>query len=239
MIRAAIETSTATQSVAVERDGHIVAERVLLPDGGHARHLSRTFADALNDANVRIAELDQIVVGIGPGSFTGLRVGLALARGIALGRPVRLVGVPSCLAHAAGLQRAERLAWASDAHKQLVYAAVLSTGPDCRICGEIRAQSPEDFANEIGSIPIESRQNLVLAGDGFARYEALQSLRGTVAPWHEAPPLARDLLAVADPSHSERDPATIEPLYVRASEAEEKSGKHIRIEVPAFGTASR
>lgn len=90
----ALDTSTGT-SVAVVHDGHALAEFAEADTRGHAEAVGRLIDQALRAAQLSRTDIDLVVVGVGPGPFTGLRVGIAAGIGFAvgIGRPV--VGVPS------------------------------------------------------------------------------------------------------------------------------------------------
>lgn len=93
----AIDTSTRTISLALRDDHELLAERTWRTAGTHTVELTAAIADLLAGAGVETADLHGIGVAIGPGSFTGLRIGLAVAKGIALasGGRIKLVGVPT------------------------------------------------------------------------------------------------------------------------------------------------
>ncbi len=90
-----IETSSRRGSVALWEDGRPVASLTHEQAHAHAEHMLPLVNSVLAEAGWGRRSLDRVAAGIGPGSFTGLRVGLALAQGIALGLDRPLVGVPS------------------------------------------------------------------------------------------------------------------------------------------------
>ena len=89
MIVLAIDTALAACSAALVRDGDAIAVKSEAMERGHAERLASLVDELMRGAGARFAELDRIVVTVGPGSFTGVRVGLSFARGLALalGRP--------------------------------------------------------------------------------------------------------------------------------------------------------
>jgi tRNA threonylcarbamoyladenosine biosynthesis protein TsaB len=94
MITLAIDTSTQTGSVVVMAFREVAFEETFSADRSHSSSL---FA-ALERARYCFARLDQIVVGLGPGSYAGIRIGIAAALGMSLSLGVRLVGIPSIAA---------------------------------------------------------------------------------------------------------------------------------------------
>ncbi len=173
-----------------------------------------------------------VVVGRGPGSFTGVRIGLATAKGLAHGRGVPLVAVPTLDAIAWGcVARDGLLGVVGDAMRGEVYPAryrVDGTGLD-RLDREFGVAAPADAAARWAS---EGASTIALAGNGLAKYadvfaDALGD-RALVLPealWRPSAAglfaAARELLveAFADPLSA--DPALALPIYTRLSDAEE------------------
>ncbi|TXK19206.1 tRNA (adenosine(37)-N6)-threonylcarbamoyltransferase complex dimerization subunit type 1 TsaB [Homoserinibacter sp. GY 40078] len=90
----AIDTSTGTSVAVVDRDG-VRATRTSADTRGHAEAIGTAIEAVLAEAGIVAADIDLVAVGMGPGPFTGLRVGIAAARAFALGRAVRVVPVVS------------------------------------------------------------------------------------------------------------------------------------------------
>jgi tRNA threonylcarbamoyladenosine biosynthesis protein TsaB len=119
-----IETSTTTGSVAVVTEDRVVAQYSLNIEVTHSERLMSTVDRVLKDTGLAIAEVDGYAVAIGPGSFTGLRIGLAAVKGLALvsGKPI--AAVPTLKALAANLPYAAYpVCPMLDARKNEVYAA--------------------------------------------------------------------------------------------------------------------
>jgi tRNA threonylcarbamoyladenosine biosynthesis protein TsaB len=96
----AVDTSSPGGAVALLRDSEVVVERRGEPDHSHAEHLPPMLAAVLADAGIPPSAIDLFTVATGPGSFTGLRVGLAAVQGLALALDRPTVGVPSLAATA-------------------------------------------------------------------------------------------------------------------------------------------
>ena len=97
-----LETSSRIATVAVCRDGRVLGQAQSDVSGAHAERLMPMVEQALLAAGLDRSEIDRVGVGVGPGSFTGVRAGLSVARGIARGLNIPVVGVGSlrALAHA-------------------------------------------------------------------------------------------------------------------------------------------
>lgn len=129
----AIETSSPTASLALLEGDEVRAWRCNTEAHTHAERLLGLLDEGLESAGWQRADLQKICVGVGPGSFTGLRVGIALAQGLALGLGLPLVGVPSLAALAragAAVSAAEVFCPIVDAHRGEFFAAAYTN------CGE-------------------------------------------------------------------------------------------------------
>ena len=136
MIVLGIETATTVCAAALLRGGEVAAESLLDAGRVHAEKLMGQIAEVLGPAGA--AALGGVAVSIGPGSFTGLRIGVSVAKGIAFARGIPLVGVPTLEAlalHAAEADRTRtgtRLLAALDARRDEVYCQlfeVTESGP--------------------------------------------------------------------------------------------------------------
>jgi tRNA threonylcarbamoyladenosine biosynthesis protein TsaB len=115
-----LDTATSVASVAVMEDGELSAEETYpSPSHGlalcgskrahHAEVILPLIETVLSRRGLTAGELSGLAVSIGPGSFTGLRIGLSTVKGLAYGSAIRVVGVPTLLAHAARATRWEGL----------------------------------------------------------------------------------------------------------------------------------
>jgi tRNA threonylcarbamoyladenosine biosynthesis protein TsaB len=212
MIALALDSSGSACSVAlVHRDGAVLAHRFRAMSRGHAEILMPMLRDAMAEAAVGFAALGLIAVTVGPGSFTGIRVGLAAARGLALATGLPAVGITAFEAVADAVEADEAaVAVAIDSRRaelfvQIFAAAGIALGPPI-------AAAPADL---VGVLP-DGR--LVLAGDGAARAAAALTAAGRMALVSGvASPDARHVARVAlrrwlDGGVS---PA-LRPLYMRA-----------------------
>lgn len=129
----AIDTSAGTAVALVADDGRVLAERSTTDTRRHAEVIGPFLVEVLREAGVAARELSGVVAGIGPGPFTGLRVGIAAARAVALAAGIPLLPVPShdavALRLVEGGVAAGRFAVVTDARRReaaiTVYAAAL------------------------------------------------------------------------------------------------------------------
>lgn len=174
-----IDTSTPASAACVLRaDGEAfevvpdVAELTAPP--AHARELMPRVDEVLRRAGLEAGELDAIAVGTGPGSFTGLRVGIATARGLGAATGAGLIPVSSLDALAAGIDAAVRLPLI-DARRRELFGAIL--GP-----GEFHAEAFVATPEEVAERAAAAGPNALAAGDGSLRFRGLLEAAGvTVA----------------------------------------------------------
>lgn len=127
-----IDTAGETCSVAVQRPDGVVIEANSAGGGDHFEKISLLVKQSVQQSQVELSELGEIRVGVGPGSFTGLRIGVSFCKGLAWSHRVPLVGVCSfdALAHAALRQGVTgKIAVASDARREEVFCAAYDLDP--------------------------------------------------------------------------------------------------------------
>lgn len=215
-----IETSGTIGSVALW-EGAVVAEESFQRGLVHGKALVPTIARLLEQAGWEKTSLGLIAVSQGPGSYTGVRVGVATAKALAyaLGRP--LLGVSTLDALARNHTHAAiPVCPVVDARWEQVYTA-LYAADFARVWGP-RAMRPEDLARELP-------EKVHLFGDGMKRYGSMFQREGiTFGGEDEWVCHAREVasLGARDFAAGRRDDAsTLVPLYLRPTEAEVKAGK--------------
>jgi tRNA threonylcarbamoyladenosine biosynthesis protein TsaB len=190
----AFDTATDVATSALVRDGEALGERA-----SRAVRVLVDIDELLREAGAARQELDALAVGIGPGSFTGLRMGLATARALAFALELPVAGVSTLDALAAGAPGALPVI---DARRREVFT-LLDEGP--------AALAPAD-------LPVEPGTRCV--GDGAVRYRGLLEAKGAVIPPDDDDahrPRARfHALLARDFGPAE----LVEPLYLRIPDAE-------------------
>jgi len=221
-----LDTSTWTASIGIVRDGEPVAERCLRAESSHALTLLPLVEETLAAARIDVSELDGVAVANGPGSFTGLRIAVSTAKGLAYAVGARLVAVPTleAMARAAG-PRPTSVCPVLDARKGEVYAALFRwRDGGLERLGAEQALSPRALADAIDT-------PCTFVGEGVDVYgDLLRELLGERAlllPPGALPPLGGTVAQMGWErlqAGEEASLAELEPLYVRPSEAECKAG---------------
>lgn len=199
----AIDTATTVATACVWRDGEVLAEGERR-DGHVAQEVLVLCQELVERAGVSLGELDGVVGGIGPGSFTGVRIGLATARGLGLGLGIPVAGASTLAALRAGA--GEDAIACIDARRGEVFAE----GPGVPAA----ARSPHALA---GLAPGAA----VVIGDGAVRYRAELEAADLVVPPDDDPrhaPAGHLLAGLAAADGLATAPA---PRYLRRPDAEE------------------
>ena len=221
-----IDTSSQVSSVAVLSAERVAAEISMQGALTHSETLMPHIETALRMARVEKSELEGIAVSIGPGSFTGLRIGLASAKMMAYALHIPLIAVPTleALAHHY-ICEGVRLVPMMDAQKGNVYAQefVWEAGPDGLRLSEKHALSILPLTEVIAGLE-NSEQPVILLGDAMQKHiDAALPEDVHLAPIHARMPRAAcvGLAGLARLRRGESDdPMTAVPLYLRRSEAE-------------------
>ena len=213
------DTSTAATSACVLRgDGeafeHVPASEPLLAAPGHSRELLPAVADLMDRAGVGWADVEAVAVGVGPGTFTGLRIGVASARALATAARVPVHPVSSLTALAAGISADVALPLI-DAKRGELFAAVYDRGERAV---EPFVARPEELRERAG----RELAGAVAAGDGSLRFREVLEAAGVRVPpdgseLHVVRALHICRLAARVPPER---PEAVLPTYIRDPDAE-------------------
>ena len=218
-----IETSTPTEIVAVVEGDAVLAERRSAAGRGHRDTLMGSVGEVLRQSGTKLTDLGAIAVSMGPGRFTGLRVGLATAKGLAVtsGVGVRAVRTLPALALTAGVEEG-LVCPALDARRGEVYASLLRPGDSAPVMEET-AMSPEALAGRVRALA--AGEPVTFVGTGALAYrEEIAALLGAAALFASddvtAPaPWALAKLALEELPCLGADLVALEPVYLRGVSA--------------------
>jgi tRNA threonylcarbamoyladenosine biosynthesis protein TsaB len=218
----AIDTSSPAGSVAIAEGDHLMAELLLDVHYTHSRRLMRDVDLLLRAVNLTVKDVDGFALTLGPGSFTGLRIGVATVKGMALVADRPVAGVLTLDALAQNLFATATEAWAViDARKGEVFCACYEPGPEGMVRqGEPLLLSPEGLAARAGGpavflgsgVPLcEEALRAAAGGEHLFAPRHLWAIRASVVA-----ALGLERLRSGDVL----DLATFGPVYLRPSEAE-------------------
>lgn len=238
-----IDTAIPTASVALIQDGELLAEEIhtsptkrsnspgFQPLGNHAEVVLPLIEALFEKAQITVQQLSGIAVSIGPGSFTGLRIGLATAKGIAYESGLPLVGISTLHANAARVNHFEGIiASLLDARKSELYLAIFRR--DSVTATRLTSDSIVSLDSAVELVRkccVGSNEDLLLVGDGAKAYERrwIDAL-GTLARTSGGacyPSIASQVAMLASQrfvNSSLDDVGTLTPVYLRLSEAEKQ-----------------
>jgi tRNA threonylcarbamoyladenosine biosynthesis protein TsaB len=216
-----IDTAGSSCGVAVSRGGKLLGETIFSHDSVRSASLLSALDVLLSEAGLEVPSVDAFAVTTGPGSFTGLRIGLAAVKGLALATGKPVVPISSLVLLALNLPCVSvPVCPMFDARKKEVYAALYETRSRPRALVPDSVSSPEDF---LARIPGQA----LFVGEGARVYE--DSIRSILGPRAEfaprsfdvprpssAIPLALDILEAGGAISAD----LLLPSYIRSSEAE-------------------
>ena len=217
----AIETGTDICSVALIRDGELIALRESDEERNHAKKIAVFVDELLREYNIAAEELDAVAVSKGPGSYTGLRIGVSFAKGLCYGQNIPLVAVGSLDSlvevaredFEAGIIDIEQwdnalLCPMIDARRMEVYTQLFDTDGVAQSEVEAKIIDTESFAEERKDRPF------VIFGNGAKK--CTEVLEG--ATFIEVVPSARGMARLAERAFAEgktEDVAYFEPFYLK------------------------
>ena len=217
----AFDTSTKFLSIALLEDENVVAS--FHEDMGirHSEVLISTIGALIADAEWDINDIGLIAVGLGPGSFTGLRIGIATVKALAASTGCKVVGVPTMDAMVMNVKAGNKLiAPFLDAHKGKVYSCIYrNTGRGYEKKTEYLLVTVDDLLSKL-------EEEVVFFGDGLNKYTDLLissplALKDEEIDWY---PRASNvgLLGYERSKEKTDDPETIDPLYLHAEDCSVK-----------------
>ncbi len=206
-----IETSTAVLSVALSENGTVVASRECREPRLQASLTAPLVKEVLDSKGLAALDCDAICVGKGPGSYTGLRVGVSTAKGLAFGAGLPLIAIGSLdiLAQAA-IDGNHTVIPMIDARRMEVYTAVFSPAGEQLLPVEAKIIGPDSFAEYLEKGPV------LFIGDGALKCKDV--ITHPNASFSEAWPIASNMAPLAEKAFNEgrfEDLAYFEPFYLK------------------------
>jgi len=211
----ALDSSTSRLSVALIRDSKSVCERELDTKAGHAGLILSVIDEVLSESGTLRGEIGLVAVGTGPGSFTGIRIGLATAKGLATALGCPLAGIPTLDAMAkAALPSSLQIMPVVDAKKGEVFCALYDKNGS-RLT-DFMNRKPADLAGMVTEDTLFLGNGCELYRDRFRNDLGGSYHEGPAALWY-AHASVIGIMALDMPQKSR--PSDVLPIYVRASDA--------------------
>jgi len=213
-----IETSTSLCSVAMVKGGELSARRFSSEPRAHAAMTAVYVKEVLEECGLKVSNCDAVCLSMGPGSYTGLRVGSSTAKGLCFGGGIPLLAVSTldvlvAQAQASGLPDGCRyIVPMIDARRMEVYSAVYSAE------GEKLTEVAPIVVEDLGSVvrPLEISDGILFIGDGVSKCEEV--LAGEGRWFRQECPRADSMVAPAMREYAARnfrDTAYFEPFYLK------------------------
>ena len=228
----ALDTATAATAVALldSASGTTVDRRDDPPAGARPRHTARLLslvAEAMGEAGWHWADVDRIAVGVGPGTFTGLRIGIATAQALARTRGIDLVGVSTLQSLAAAVTpddatEADGVLGVIDARRREVFAAGWALGDAARVDAEPAIDAAPRPPAQLAQTLADSGRRWLAVGDGAVAFRQVLERAGVSIPPDGAGANRVDAvqhcrLATA---LAPQAPDAVQPSYLRLPDAE-------------------
>jgi tRNA threonylcarbamoyl adenosine modification protein YeaZ len=222
MLILGIDTSTTTGGIALVSETQLIANYQLDVTVTHSARLFPAIDAVLRDAQLTLKEINGIAVAIGPGSFTGLRIGVAAAKSLAYLNKVPLVGVPTLDALAHPFNQSNQLICPIlDALRGEVYTALYKANT-----GKLEKKS-EDIVTTIPALLEQITQSCLFSGNAIAKYKTeiitrlgIQAVFAPINLQVVLPSSVAELGLQKLIAGIQDDPLKLEPRYLRRPEAE-------------------
>lgn len=211
-----IETATTVCSVSIAKDGKLIALKEQGGEYSHAENLTVFIEDVMQQANVKLLELDAIAISKGPGSYTGLRIGVSAAKGLcyALDKPLIAINTLEHLSFSASENNQQDVLYCPmiDARRMEVYCAVFTKNGECVLptCAKI--------IDEHSFEDILQQHSLVYFGDGAEKCKEVLSKNKNAIFVKDIYPSAKNMIPFSEKAFLEKqfeDVAYFEPFYLK------------------------
>lgn len=220
----ALETSGNNCSVAILDEEKVITDFNLNTGTTHSQNLVPMLEQIQKFSNIGLNEIDAIACSIGPGSFTGLRIGIATVKGIALSLNKPVIAVPTLTGLAYNVPTFDGLICSIlDAKNDNVYAAVFENKEETKMISPYITETIHDLIEYLN----KQNQKIIFVGDGAVAYKdiILENLKeqATFMPYHLNMQLASSIAKAAIDKAKNNEYETFDtltPLYLKKSQAE-------------------
>ena len=206
-----IETSTTNCSVAIALDGQLV----LLKEDynnqySHAEKLHLFIKEALDEAQLSLKDIDAVAISKGPGSYTGLRIGVSAAKGLCFSLDIPLISVETLRSLAQQIDEETIIIPMLDARRMEVYSAIYSAQKSLLRPTEAQILDDNSFSAELNS------GKVTFIGNGVLKFQDICNHPNAI--FVDSLPSAKDMIAIAEEKYKTsifEDIAYFEPFYLK------------------------
>jgi len=216
-----IETSTGVCSVALSIDGEVVAIQESFTKNSHAELITIFSQKVVTEAGLKFSDLNAVVVSKGPGSYTGLRIGVSTAKGFCFGLDIPLISIGTLTAMATGMiNKLNSFAESNntlfcpmiDARRMEVYTALFSSNMDEVKQTTAKIIDKDSFRDQLSSYKI------IFGGDGAAKCKVILDYQPNAVFMEDFHPSAAYLSTIAEQKFRDKEyenTAYFEPYYLK------------------------
>lgn len=215
----ALDTSTQNAGIAIYDGAQVLGEIIWRTQNHHTVEVAPALQDLMNRCGVRTADLKAVAVALGPGSFTSLRIGLAIAKGVALAARIPLIGIPTfeILTAAQPVQDMPLVAVLQAGRGRLAVGRYQPKGNHWESQGEMQVMSAEELAQSIESPTLVCGELTAAERVTLARRRRLVILASPAASLRRPSYLA-ELAWKRWRSNKVDDPIALAPIYLSTAE---------------------
>lgn len=229
-----IETATTVCSVSLAKDGKLLSLKEQNGDYSHAENLTLFIEDVCKQANINLSQVDAIAVSKGPGSYTGLRIGVSTAKGLcySLDKPLIAIETLKYLSiatssHYVTLSGVEGRSTSLfcpmlDARRMEVYCSIYD------FHGNVIKDTAAEIIDEYSFSDILKTNKIVFFGDGATKCKETFSKNSNAIFVDNVVPSAKDMITLSEKAYNEKqfeDVAYFEPYYLKDFVAGKKKGE--------------
>ena len=231
----AADTATRSCSVAIMDNGGLLCEQTLISGQTHSIHLMEMVKKAFDLTGLTINDIDGFAVTKGPGTFTGLRIGLSSIKGLAAASGKPVVGISSLEALAVQTSFSGHACAMIDARRGEVYSARYSVSASGFNCNIIQQESHESVMTPEQTVSDIDKTTLFIGNGAFLYHHKIKKLLGRRAIF---PSLLQNTIQATTiarlgmdqlQNKSYKAPDSPVPCYIRASDAEKKQKGYVKI----------
>ncbi|MCC6837797.1 MAG: tRNA (adenosine(37)-N6)-threonylcarbamoyltransferase complex dimerization subunit type 1 TsaB [Bacteroidia bacterium] len=209
-----IETATTMCSVSLGKDGQLIALKELNGDYTHAENLTLFIEDVVQQAGIQLKDIDAIAVSKGPGSYTGLRIGVSTAKGLcySLEKPLIAINTLEQLSRSISLEKGTLVCPMIDARRMEVYCAVYDHS------GKEILPTAAEIIDENSFSSLLNEHKIFLIGDGAAKCKETFSSKANAMFVDGIFPSAKQMVSLSDSAYQAakfEDVAYFEPFYLK------------------------